>query len=58
MNQKVIRKKFLSEGLFNPGGALGQNGLRGCAAGQGTFFHLHESQVRLQKQQIRKISPS
>ena len=40
------------------GGVLGQDGLRGCSAGQGTFFNLHESQVGSQKHQNIKISPS
>ena len=45
---------------LDPGGGLGQKGVRGCSAasGQGTFFHLHESLVGSQKHQNRKISPS
>ena len=39
-------------------GVLGQKGVRGCSAGQGTFFHLHhQSHVGSQKHQSRKISP-
>ena len=39
------RIKYHDQPWDRPGGELGQNGVQGCSAVQGTFFHLHQSPV-------------